>query len=82
MFNLRPKILQIPIPMILSRKKQRLLDPCPAKLIYLNFQPLEVVSRFRDPQLQVLENHSCLFNLRPEIYKSDQITENHNKMFV
>ena len=24
----------------------------PAKLIYLNFQPLEVVSRYRDPQLQ------------------------------
>ena len=23
----------------------------PAKLIYLNFHPLEVVSRYRDPQL-------------------------------
>ena len=29
----------------------------PAKLIYLNFYPLEVVSRYRDPQLQVAENY-------------------------
>ena len=27
-------------------------------LIYLNFQPLEVVPRCRDPQLQVAENYS------------------------
>ena len=33
------------------------------KLNYLNFHPLEVVSRYRDPQLQVDENYSCLFNL-------------------
>ena len=26
------------------------------KFINLNFQPLEVVSRYRDPQLQVTEN--------------------------
>ena len=26
------------------------------KLIYLNFPPLEVVSRYRDPQPQVVEN--------------------------
>ena len=31
------------------------IKPCPAKLIYLNFQPLEVVSRYRDPQPQVVE---------------------------
>ena len=30
----------------------------PAKLIYLNFQPLEVVSRYRDSQVQVGENDS------------------------
>ena len=42
----------------------------PAKLIYLNFQALEVMSRYRDPQPQVLENYSYLFNLRAEIYKS------------
>ena len=28
----------------------------PAKLIYLSFHPLEIVSRYRDPQLQVGEN--------------------------
>ena len=34
----------------------RLLHPYPA-LIHLNFHPLEVVSRYRDPQLQVGENY-------------------------
>ena len=33
----------------------------------LNFHPLEVVRRYRDPQLQVGENYSYLFNLRPII---------------
>ena len=37
-------------------------------LIYLNFHSLEVVSRYRDPQLQVSKNY--LFNLRPTICKS------------
>ena len=32
----------------------------PAKLISLNFQPLEVVFRYRDPQIQGTENHICL----------------------
>ena len=41
----------------------------PAKLIYLNFEPLEVVSRYRDPQLQVVENYSYMFNLKPDINK-------------
>ena len=27
------------------------VNPCPAKLNNLNFQPLAVVSRYRDPQL-------------------------------
>ena len=37
------------------------LSPYPAQLIFFNFQPLEVVSRYRDPQLQVAENtHICL----------------------
>ena len=30
----------------------------------LNFQTLEDVSRYRDPQLQVGENYSYLFNFR------------------
>ena len=45
------------------------INPSPAKAIYLNFQPLEVVSRYRDPQPQVVKNYSYLFNLRPNIYK-------------
>ena len=39
-------------------------------LIYLNFHPLEVVSRYRDPQLQVGENYSYLFNLSTNICRS------------
>ena len=31
--------------------------PYPAKLNNLNFQPLEVVSRYRDPQPQVVGNY-------------------------
>ena len=38
--------------------------------MYLNFHPLEVVSRYRDPQLQVAENYAYLFNLIPHIHKS------------
>ena len=37
----------------------------PAKVIYLIFQALEVVSRYRDPQPQVRESYSCLFNPCP-----------------
>ena len=32
-----------------------------AQLSYLSFHPLEVVSRYRDPQLQVRENYSYLW---------------------
>ena len=46
------------------------INPYPAEIIYLNFQPLEVVSRYRDPQPQVVENYSYMFNLRASIYKS------------
>ena len=35
-------------------------SPYPAKLIYLNFQPLEVVSRYRDQNLKWLKIiHIC-----------------------
>ena len=45
------------------------LTLCPAifLLFYLNFQSLEVVSRYRDPQLRVAENYSYLFNLSTHI---------------
>ena len=46
------------------------INPYPAELIYLNFQPIEVVSRYRDPQPKVVENYLYFFNLRPYIYKS------------
>ena len=32
-------------------------NPLTAKLFNLNFHPLEVVSRYSDPQLQVSENY-------------------------
>ena len=40
------------------------INPLSATLSFLNFLPLDVVSRYRDPQFQVAENHSYLFNLR------------------
>ena len=42
----------------------------PTKEIYLIFQPLQFVSRYRDPQLQVVENYSYLCNLSTNIGKS------------
>ena len=45
----------------------QLLSHYRAKLIYLNFQQLEVVSRFRDPQPQVVENYPYVSNLRQNI---------------
>ena len=41
-----------------------------AELMFEIFHSLEVVSRYRDPQLQVCENYYYLFNLRSKIYKS------------
>ena len=41
--------------------KASAINPYLANLIYLNFQPLEVVSRYRDPQPQVVENYSYYF---------------------
>ena len=37
-------------------KTNNFISPYADKLIYLNLHPLEVVSRYRDPQLQVGEN--------------------------
>ena len=41
-----------------------------AKLSNLNFHPLEVVSRWRDPQLQVSEYYSDLTKWRSTLFKS------------
>ena len=44
-----------------------MIDSLSATLYNLNVHPLEVVSRFCDPQLQVGENYSYLFHLKPHI---------------
>ena len=41
-----------------------MLKPLKRRIKNVNFHQLEVVSRYRDPQLQVGENYSYLFNLR------------------
>ena len=46
------------------------ISPDHAKLNNLNFQQLEFVSRYRDPQLQEVEDYWYLFNLTPNICKS------------
>ena len=46
-----------------------LVNPLTAKLFNLNFHPLEVVSRWRDPQLQVGENYSDLTKWRSTFFK-------------
>ena len=46
------------------------INPLTAKLFILNFHPLEVVSRWRDPQLQVSENYSDLTKRRSTLFKS------------
>ena len=43
-------------------------NPLTAKLFNLNFHPLEVVSRWRDPQLQVSENYSDLTKWRSTVF--------------
>ena len=53
-----------------DEKEYYSINPYPAKHVYLNFQPLEDVSRNRDLQPQVVENYWYLFNLKPNIYKS------------
>ena len=47
-----------------------LFNPFLAKLFNLNFHPLEVVDRYRDPQLQVGGNYSYLFNLKANMCQS------------
>ena len=49
------------VTVVQSRSRFNLLT---AKLINWNFYPLEVVSRRRDPQLQVSENYSDLTKCR------------------
>ena len=46
-----------------------IINPLTAKLFNLNFHPLEIVSRWRDPQLQVSENYSDLTRWRSTVFK-------------
>ena len=45
-----------------------MVSPYHAKIINLNIQPLEVMSRYHDLQPKVVEKYSYLFNLRENIY--------------
>ena len=51
-------------------QKKATVEMVALRIVFLNFQPLEVVSRYRDTQLQVVENYLYLFDLRQNIYKS------------
>ena len=44
-------------------------NPLTAKLFNHNFHPLEVVSRWRDPQLQVSENYSDVWKVVLNVLK-------------
>ena len=46
------------------------VNPLTAKLFTLNFHPLEVVSRWRDPHIQESENYSDLTKWRSTVFKS------------
>ena len=54
--------------MVYIKKIQR-LNPLTAKLFNFNFHPLEIVSRWRDPQLEVSENYSELTKWRSTVFK-------------
>ena len=45
-------------------------NPWSTKLKNLNFHPLEVVPRYREPQLPVGENYANLYNLNHDICQS------------
>ena len=49
-----------------------IISPCPAEFVYSYSQPLEVVSRCRDPQFELAENYMYphLFNLSTNICNS------------
>ena len=58
------------IPNISGTDLSRWVNPYPAKLNLYNFQSPEVVSRYCDPQSQVVENYWYLFNLGTNIWNS------------
>ena len=52
-----------------SKKVSSRVNPLPAELFNLNFHQLEVVSRWRDLQLQLSENYSDLTKWRSTVFK-------------
>ena len=52
---------------------QEVFNPWITELCNLNIQSLEVVSRYRDTKLQVIENFYYLLNLNPYIYQCFKI---------
>ena len=54
-------------------QSMRVLNPYSTELFNLHFQSLEFVSRYRDPQLQVIENLCDSQNLSPNIYQCFKI---------
>ena len=56
-----------------SSSQHYIVNPLTAELFNLNFHPLEVVSRCRDPQLQVSENYSDLTKWRSTDFKYNHV---------
>ena len=52
---------------VLYLQAEKIQWDCSYPLCHLHFQPLEVVSRYRDPQLQVGENYSYLFKFKKNV---------------
>ena len=50
-----------------------MVNPWTTELFNLNFQSLEVVSRYLDPQLQVTEKLCDLQNIGPNIFQCFKI---------
>ena len=59
--------MYVGINLVSARLSIGYFNSLPAKISYLNFHLLEVVGRYRDPQLQVGENYSYLFRFRPNV---------------
>ena len=51
-------------------ENEMLINPFTAKLFNLNFHPIEVVSRWRDQQLEVSEKYSDLTKWRSTLFIS------------
>ena len=54
--------------LLVGFQQEHKLNSESTELFNLNFQSLEVVSRYRDPQLRVTENLCDLRNVSPNIF--------------